>query len=320
MFDIVRYTPERADEWNLFVAQSKNGTFLFDRRYMDYHADRFADRSLMFYDGRGRLYALLPACQENGVLYSHRGLSYGGLVMTEKSTTDDVCTLFAELNSYLALQGISRVVYKAVPWIYHRLPSEEDLFALFVRCHAQLVGRDVSSTIFAANPLKWRRDRRYKANKARSNGITVCQSDDYAAFWPVLADNLWSCHHARPVHTLEEIKLLHQRFPDNIQLWVAHSADGLLVAGTVVYVSGGTVHCQYISASPLGKQLHAVDALLRHILTEAYHDKALFDLGTSNIPGGHELHTSLIFQKEGFGGRAVCYDTYAWQPQQAVGS
>ena len=47
--DIRRYTPEKADEWNRFVAQSKNGTFLFDRRYMDYHADRFQDHSLMFY-------------------------------------------------------------------------------------------------------------------------------------------------------------------------------------------------------------------------------------------------------------------------------
>ena len=48
-FDIRRYTPSLADEWNAFVAQSKNGTVLFDRRYMDYHADRFSDCSLLFY-------------------------------------------------------------------------------------------------------------------------------------------------------------------------------------------------------------------------------------------------------------------------------
>ena len=49
MFEIVRYTAEKADEWNAFVAESKNGTFLFNRGYMDYHADRFVDHSLMFY-------------------------------------------------------------------------------------------------------------------------------------------------------------------------------------------------------------------------------------------------------------------------------
>ena len=53
MFEIRRYTADRADEWNLFVAASKNGTFLFDRRFMDYHSDRFRDHSLMVYrDGR----------------------------------------------------------------------------------------------------------------------------------------------------------------------------------------------------------------------------------------------------------------------------
>lgn len=56
-FSIIRYNPALVDEWNEFVTRSKNGTFLFDRRYMDYHSDRFEDFSLMFYR-EGRLYAL----------------------------------------------------------------------------------------------------------------------------------------------------------------------------------------------------------------------------------------------------------------------
>ena len=79
MFDIRRYTPEKAAEWNAFVAQSKNGTFLFDRRYMDYHSDRFEDYSLMFYR-EDRLYALMPANRCGDVFQSHAGLTYGGVV------------------------------------------------------------------------------------------------------------------------------------------------------------------------------------------------------------------------------------------------
>ena len=63
MFEIIRYTPDKADEWNQFIAKSKNGTFLFDRHYMDYHRDRFEDHSLMFYL-EGALYALMPATAE----------------------------------------------------------------------------------------------------------------------------------------------------------------------------------------------------------------------------------------------------------------
>src|SRR5574344_2055536 len=75
MIIIQRYSAEHFDEWNSFVAASKNGTFLFDRRYMGYHSDRFADYSLMFYDEKHRLVAVLPANAEGDVLHSHHGLT-----------------------------------------------------------------------------------------------------------------------------------------------------------------------------------------------------------------------------------------------------
>ena len=60
MIEIKRYTPQEKQDWNDFVAKSRQGTFLFDRNYMDYHQDRFHDQSLMiFYNGK--LCALLPA-------------------------------------------------------------------------------------------------------------------------------------------------------------------------------------------------------------------------------------------------------------------
>ena len=313
MFDIRRYTADNAAEWNDFVARSKNGTFLFDRRYMDYHSDRFEDYSLMVYDDECRLYALLPANRVEDVFYSHQGLSYGGLVMSEQTTTAAVCILFDEVNALLCREGFHRVVYKATPWIYHRLPSEEDLYAIFLQCGARILGRDVSSTIIPARPVKWKRDRHYAANKAHRNGIVVSCSDDYEPFWQILSDNLMRKFSAHPVHTLQEIMLLHSRFPNNIQLWVARSAEGELLAGTVLYINGGIIHSQYISASDEGKRLHAVDALYDHIIHHAYADVSFIDLGTSNMPHSSDLHESLIYQKEGFGGRAVCYDTYEWE-------
>ena len=91
MIEIVRYTPDKAAEWDAFVRQSKNATFLFYRGYMDYHADRFADYSLMFYD-KGRLCALLPANDGgDGTLWSHRGLTYGGLLMDCRCKAAKTC-------------------------------------------------------------------------------------------------------------------------------------------------------------------------------------------------------------------------------------
>ena len=74
MLEIVRYTPDQKQAWNDFVSRSKNGTFLLDRNYMDYHADRFTDHSLMVYR-RDKLYALLPGNIAGDTFYSHQGLT-----------------------------------------------------------------------------------------------------------------------------------------------------------------------------------------------------------------------------------------------------
>lgn len=311
MFEITRYTADRKEEWDGFIKTSKNGTFLLDRNYMDYHSTRFEDHSLMFYRD-GRLYAMLPANVKDGVLYSHQGLTYGGLVMHEDASAANIATLFSELNALLKDEGISKVVYKPTPWIYHLLPSEEDLYALFKVCKARVSARDISSTIIFDNRIKWHRDRRYGVNKARNNGVSVRRSDDLAAFWHVLDLNLGNKYGVKPVHTVEEMTLLKSRFPDNILLYVAEK-DGETLGGTVLYVTNQVIHAQYISASPEGKRLRVIDAIYEVILNHDFADFRLyFDFGKSTENLGTYLNENLIYQKEGFGARGVCYDTYEW--------
>ena len=310
MIDIRHYEPQSASEWNAFVAESKNGTFLFDRRYMDYHSDRFADSSLMVYRD-GRLFALLPANREGDVLCSHRGLTYGGLVTGPSATASAVVEAFEAVNAYLRGEGLRRVVYKAVPWIYHRIPAEEDLYALFRVCRARLVARDISSAIMQPHRLKWHRDRRYGINRCRNNGVEISRSDDFEAFWPLLDDNLMRSHGVHPVHSLGEIRLLKGRFERSIVLYVARR-EGVVLGGTVLYITPQVVHAQYISASPEGKALRVIDAIYNKILNEDFADGLYFDFGKSTEDCGRVLNTSLIYQKEGFGGRGVCYDTYEW--------
>ncbi len=309
MFEIRRYGESDKETWNDFVKRSRQGTFLFDRAYMDYHRDRFTDCSFMFFK-QGKLYALLPANVVDDTLWSHQGLTYGGLITNEHATAAEVCALFEELMPFLGGMGIRRVVYKPMPWIYQRLPAEEDLYALFNRCHARLYVRNVSSVIIKNNALKWRRIRQFGANKAAKEGIDVQQdSTAFREFWPVLESNLYSTYHAKPVHSLGEILRLHDAFPENIRLYVARY-DTKVIGGVLLYVTPQVVHTQYISATNEGKKLHAIDAIFRKILVEDFQGQEYFDFGTSNENMGHYLNEGLIYQKEGFGGRAVCYDWY----------
>lgn len=309
--EIRRYRREDKELWNSFVSKARNATFLFDRNYMDYHADRFDDNSFMFYH-KGKLKAVLPANVAGDTLYSHQGLTYGGLLLDKKATVEDVLECFDSLNSWLRKNGISKVVYKALPWIYQQYPSEEDLYALTWKCKAQLISRDIASTIVIDNKLKFAESRKSGIRKALSLNIEVGESNDVDGFWHVLEDNLGNRYNAKPVHTASEMKLLMSRFPNNIKLYVA-KMNGEIVGGTLIYVTPQVVHTQYISASVEGKKHGALDLLFDYIINKVYANCRYFDFGKSTEQGGAYLNEPLIFQKEGFGGRGVCYDWYQWE-------
>jgi len=310
MLEIRRYTPVQKQAWNDFVSCSKNGTFLLDRDYMDYHADRFTDHSLMVYR-RNKLYALLPGNRTGDTFYSHQGLTYGGLIMSDKTVAADVVQIFRLLNDLLRQEGIRKVIYKAIPWIYHRQPSDEDLYAVVEVCGAT-VSRGLSSAVSRDHLNKWYRIRESGAKYARKMGLIIQETDDYKPFWQVLSNNLRERYGLLPVHTVEEIELLHRCMPDHIRLIVVKEGSET-VGGTVLYVSDRVVHSQYIAASPRGKQIHALDLLFDVVIRQALASHAYFDFGISTERHGTYLNEQLIYQKEGFGGRGVCYDWYEWK-------
>lgn len=310
MFEVRRYSAECANEWNQFVAKSKNGTFLFDRRFMDYHADRFTDASLMVYRDNS-LYALLPANVKGEVLTSHGGLTYGGLVMSGRCSAKGIQEVFAAMNTYLAGIGIRRVVYKAVPWIYHQVPAEEDLYALTSVCQARLVIRDISSAIFSDRPVRFSESRKSGIRKALRKGLTIRESEDFATFWQILNDNLSAKYGVHPVHSVAELKLLHARFPQAIRLYMVYDGETPL-GGTLLFLTPQVLHTQYISATAEGKAHGAIDLLFNYLINEVYTDYRYVDFGKSTVSDSADLNEQLIFQKEGFGARAVCYDTYEY--------
>ena len=311
MFEVRRYDSTCRDAWNRYVASARNSTFLFYRGYMDYHADRFSDHSLMFYRS-GRLYALLPAHEKDGVLYSHFGLTYGGLIMDIHVTIADTCRLFDDMNAYLRRVGIKKVVYRPVPWIYHVHPSEEDLYAIFWKCRARLAVRNIGTTIFVQQHLRWRKDHLRRLRKAHEAGVTVVRNGSLADFWAVLEENLRRRFGAKPVHTLAEMQLLKSRFPENIIQYNA-CRDGRVIGGLTVYLSRQVVHGQYSATNDEGKACGAMEAIYERLMGEDYPDIPYLDFGSSTEQNCSVINEGLIAHKEGYGGRGVCYDTYEWE-------
>ena len=305
--EIIPYSPDLKIEWDAFVENSKNGTFLFLRDYLDYHADRFPDNSFLIFR-KGKLYSLLPATSKDSILFSHAGLTYGGLIMNSKCSAEGILSAFNALIDRIKTNGFKSLIYKPVPHIYHSIPSEEDLYALF-RNHATLLARNISSTVNFKNPLKIQPTRRSEIKKALENNIIVSRSHNFKGFWRILEDNLRSKYAAAPVHSLNEILSLAESFPENIKLFIAEK-EGELLAGILCYFSRQVVHTQYISANDEGKRLGAVDAIIDYLLNLYSSNFSFFDFGTSCGDGGRFLHESLIYHKQSFGARGICYDTY----------
>lgn len=315
--NIVRYSEHDALRWDHFVQDSKNGTFLFLRHYMDYHRDRFTDHSLIIEDIKGRILALIPANQtfidNKRIFFSHQGLTYGGLILSKATKITEVLEIFSLTIEYLKSQSFTSWYYKQIPTIYHKFPSEEDTYALWKQ-NAILSSSLISATI-ALTPehktINADPERRRGKNHALQEGYQIMESSDPELFWPIMEKNLMDKYGAKPVHTLSEMKLLMTNFPQNIKCFLAVK-DNIPQAGAIVYLANRrTAHLQYCHATEVGKKDRVIDFLYIH-LTEYLQQQGYqyFDLGTSNENGGHYLNQSLIAHKQSFGARGIAYNTY----------
>ena len=164
------------------------------------------------------------------------------------------------------------------------------------------------------NPLKMRKLRLRGAKKAIDNGLYIDRMSDedwptLRRYWDILTEVLERHHGVAPVHTVDEMQLLMSRFPQQIKLFLVRQEKDVM-AGCVVFLTKYVAHIQYIAASDEGKELGALDLLFRHLINERFKQMRYVDFGISTERGGMYLNEGLIFQKEGFGARSVCYDTY----------
>lgn len=310
MIIVRRYTVSDKEVWNEFNRKSKNPLFMFDRNYMDYHSDRFTDHSLMFYSD-DKLIAIFLASEKDGVLSSHGGLTYGGFISDSGMKQHTMIECFEELTSYSKRNGIHRIIYKAIPHIYHEQPAEEDRYALFL-IGAKLMKVEAATVINLKAPIKMPKGRKAQISRARREGVIIQEltaHDDFCRFIDLENTVLQEYHGARAVHTGDELALLHDRFPGQIHL-IGALKEGNLIAGTVLFEYGQTVHAQYMAANDEARVIGALDLAVNTAIERYKADKLWYDFGKSTEGDGTFLNNGLISQKEGFGGRTNVYETW----------
>ena len=296
-YTVTQYEDKDQLAWDNFIDKSRNGTFLHKINYFHYHRDRYNDCSLMI-KNNDEVLALMPGNIENEIFYTHQGLTFGGLITLKQTKVEEVLDYFNVINKFLYYEkNISKVIYKAIPYIYTNIPAQEDQYALF-RLGARIVGSGISSVIHMREKQPYSSQRIKGIKKTKKYNFEIRIDYSYIDFWTILTNNLMTYHNTLPVHSILEINKLKEEFVNNIKLYSVYF-KGECIAGVVMYITDNVAHAQYTAASEYGKKTSALDYLYDYLINKVFYNTNYFSLGTSVENNGYFLNEGLINQKQG---------------------
>ena len=313
-YTVQRFLSAQAAQWNAFIAQAKNATFLFHRDFMEYHRDRFDDYSLVVTENE-KWVAVLPANALGNEIHSHQGLSYGGLLVLPGIRTADYFGILSGIGDFLTAQGFLKLHLKILPRIYEQTFSDEMAQALFV-INAQQTRSDLYLVVDKNQPYLPNRNRNRALKVAQDLGIEIKEETQYDSFWnEVLTPNLQQRFGVNPVHSLAEMTQLAAAFPDQIKLFNAY-LDGILKAGCVLFVMNNVVHFQYSSGTDDRMHTAALDVLFDYVI-QRYHPTHHVSFGNVSEQNGMKINQGLAYWKESFGAKPIVQQYFTIHLPQA---
>lgn len=304
---VIRYENQLKNNWDSFVNEAKNGTFLFQRNFMEYHSDRFDDFSLMFFSDN-ELVALLPACKRDTICYSHKGLTYGGLIVKKECKFQLYKDIFTSLIDFLNEQKLTELIIKTIPSIYCETGNDELPF--LHQFYGSSVEMNIGSVIYNRTEIAFSKSVVRNAKNAQKKGIEIRKSNDFTTFWSdLLLPRLEKRFNKKPIHSLDEIIYLKERFPDEIELHAAFLNDEM-IAGTILFNNKNFVKSQYIASKSSYNKLGGLDLLHYEIIKNLKTD--YFDFGTSSEDFSTAENSNLLAWKEQYGARTIVFPTYTF--------
>lgn len=294
------------ENWNAFIGQAKNATFLFHRDFMEYHNDRFRDYSLIVLDGE-KWVAVLPANVVGNELFSHQGLTYGGLVYLENIGTESVEIIFDVILVFLKENKIQNFILKLIPDFYQLRASNEINYFLFQK-KADLLKRSMNLAIDYSLPLQISKSKLKHFRRISELGICIEETEDCTSFWnQILIPRLQEKYQVNPVHSLKEINQLKSKFPLNIKQINAYF-EGEIVAGITLFCSQQVVKSQYGATSLKGESIRALDYLFINLIMKYGSEFSFFDMGI--VDDNDSYNKGLLKQKEELGCAVYVQDVY----------
>lgn len=315
LYEIVKYRESDAKRWDFFVEeQSINGTFLQERRFLNYHGDdKFSDASLLFFL-KGELVAVCPACEmmegQKRIFYSHRGSTYGGFVIKQDIyKTEKLLQMLTEFEEYLIQQNYTNCILKPTMGLLCQRNAELLDFCLYYKNYREYkelnlyidFGNYATDTIKNLSHMKQRIIRRCEREGLVMKELTT--EDEIAVFYQILQGNLKK-YEREPVHTLAELyDLYFQRINREVKFYGAYLGD-VMTAGTMVFLfdKAKCAHTQYLAADLRYNKLSPMSFVYYRIAKlygELGYKSLSWGITTEHL--GMEVNMGLTKNKEDYG-------------------
>lgn len=311
-FDVRTFERRDRDRWEELVAGSRNGTFVHGRDFIEATTGAFRDRSMVI-GHRGRIVGVMPAADhpsDPSTIDSHPATSYGGIVHDGALAGERMVAAMEAVADHCYHEGARVLRYKSIPPIYQRVPSQDDVYALY-RSGAVRSRCELASVVDAETPRSVSRHRARHLRKAAASGLVIERDHRRLPdFWSVLELRLAGKHDAAPQHTRSEIADLVRRLPGRVDCVVASDA-GRVVAGAIVFLTGRVDHAHYLAADDRGYEIAALDAVIEDLVRHCAVTGARYlSLGTTTLHGGRVFNAGLHRYKSDFGAGSIVHETY----------
>ncbi|UPZ13604.1 GNAT family N-acetyltransferase [Flavobacterium humidisoli] len=308
-YTIKKYSQDDYSIWNDFVGQSKNATFLFHRDFMEYHKDRFEDFSLLIFEEE-KLRAVLPANKKGNLVYSHQGLTYGGLVYLSRLKASKIELILDEILFFFKENKVDAFYYKPIPDFYFSEGNKEMDFFL-VKRGAVLERKEMNLAVNLTALLKISKSKMKHFRRIENLDLDIIEDENFDSFWEkILEPRLAEKFNVKPVHSKEEIEVLRSKFPKNIRQYSAYRNDEI-IAGITIFETKNVVKSQYGATSKKGEEFRALDFLFINLIHKYKRKgKQFFDMGIVDEENEAGYNKGLSNQKEELGCSVYNQDFY----------
>lgn len=325
MFDFIYLTSDKEQEWDDFLRdRAVNGCFLQSRRFLNYHPEgRFKDRSLLVYNSKENIAALVPGCEvetEYGkTFFSHKGTTFGGIITDKKHyCAKHVLPMVEELTEFLRAEGYKAAYLKQICDIFS--VRENALFQYAFGRNEYTEFRDLNTYVDFAYYKddiisNLAQGKRTNVHNCIKEGVTVrklTSDDEVKVFYDILCENL-SKYDVKPVHTVEELlEFKNERLTEECGFYGAFLGEKMIAGGMMFYFKEAeTAHTQYLAARQEYNKLSPMTFMYYSMLDEMKkkgYKRLSWGIATEDL--GRYLNMGLVTSKEDFGSRYISNYTF----------